>query len=379
MKANAAHDHTMRLIVAVLGMFVTTSAAPVDNPMARLSSYQPSYATKGHKHACTVNETQACPLEDMSLNSSTMVYPGGSTRCIFSRSSPYAFQVIPGVSKRKIVIYFQGGGTCWDQGSTTLRLCTTDAIPDSLVGLFDHANPSNPYAEYTVLNLLYCSGDAHAGNITRPYTDLFGGVVKQSGYYNTTAALDWLRANIGDAPLEDLVLGGCSSGSIGVQTWAGRILQEFQAERRAFIADSFAGVFPPSSQGPTIKGYGVCDTDLLPAEMQGLCKEEKITLQDYVEHTIKNNPDVTFTVEGEQHCYTNLPYLYTADTISKKGSNSELDQTRLVDWVGALPLTLGSGNLSTACHGPVEQNANATGAAYCDQKLAGRTAHARQH
>jgi len=419
-------------------------AVPLQNFMESLEAYLPTYKTpitspeianRNHsrRHAsCVLGPTQSCPLSNMSTIGSTLVFPGGSTRCIFSHSSDYSFQVFRGATDR-VLIYFQGGGTCWNRASTDLHLCATNADPEDEVGIFDRSNPANPYREHTILHVLYCSGDAHSGNITRPYTDILGKKVVQAGYNNTRAALDWLKINLGNSqlrPLNDLVVAGCSAGSIGVQTWAASIFRMFAAQKKAFLADSFAGVFPSNSMGVTIKSYGMCDLELIPASLKEACRNETLSMHDYVENTIASHPEVPFTfvqskedivqrgfyaaiaasfggnpylpvsefyqavntiweryakhqnfmsfsVEGCQHCYSNLPIFYTADTSSKDGSigqgNGDAKVEKLVKWVRQLHLLDYGGNISTACYGALQDPSNATGTSYCDSKLAGRT------
>jgi hypothetical protein len=52
--------------------------------------------------------------------------------------------VVPGDTD-KLLLFFQGGGACWDRASTDAKSCTSDAKPQDLVGLFDRANAENPY------------------------------------------------------------------------------------------------------------------------------------------------------------------------------------------------------------------------------------------
>jgi hypothetical protein len=61
---------------------------------------------------CNITTSEACNLASMPRDESTLVLPGGETRCIYADSTPYAFQVIPGDSE-KLLFYFQGGGACW--------------------------------------------------------------------------------------------------------------------------------------------------------------------------------------------------------------------------------------------------------------------------
>ena len=77
---------------------------------------------------------------------------------MYSTSTPYAFQVIPRASD-KVLVYFQGGGACWTKETTKLGLCTTDATPSELEGIFDGADKKNKYKDFTIVQALYCSGD----------------------------------------------------------------------------------------------------------------------------------------------------------------------------------------------------------------------------
>lgn len=42
---------------------------------------------------CSLSATETCSISKFQKDSTTLVLPGGSTRCIFSDSTPYAFQV----------------------------------------------------------------------------------------------------------------------------------------------------------------------------------------------------------------------------------------------------------------------------------------------
>lgn len=55
---------------------------------------------------CNLTETETCSLSSMPKDKTMLVLPGGETRCIYSDSTPYAFQVVPGDSD-KLVFYFQ--------------------------------------------------------------------------------------------------------------------------------------------------------------------------------------------------------------------------------------------------------------------------------
>jgi recombinational DNA repair protein RecR len=42
---------------------------------------------------CNVTSTEKCSISSMTRDQSTLVLPGGDTRCIYSTSTPFAFQV----------------------------------------------------------------------------------------------------------------------------------------------------------------------------------------------------------------------------------------------------------------------------------------------
>ena len=80
---------------------------------------------------------------------------GAGTGC--SHDSSYAFFVHPG-SERRLMIFFQGGGACWNsqncdvQGRSTFhpQIDSTDD-PNRLSGLFDLSSPRNPVRDYTIV------------------------------------------------------------------------------------------------------------------------------------------------------------------------------------------------------------------------------------
>mmetsp|Transcript_35828 Transcript_35828/g.60662 ORF Transcript_35828/g.60662 Transcript_35828/m.60662 type:complete len:476 (-) Transcript_35828:314-1741(-) len=237
--------------------------------------------------------TSSCPLSEMSTTESTQVFTGGNTRCIYEDSTPYSFQVLRG-DPSKMLFYFQGGGACWNEASTKLGLCSTDAKPASLSGMFNRDPSVNPdFYDWTLVHVLYCSGDVHVGNSTRDYTDSNGGSVVQVGALNAIAVLDWVTQQ-GLGELDQLLIAGCSAGSVGAQVQADWVLSHLPAKSAAVVPDSFTGLFPPGSQGPLIKDFGLCDSVLLDAwpDLQTKCAADELTLQDIVMNTLKAHPTV---------------------------------------------------------------------------------------
>jgi len=235
----------------------------------------------------------------MRMDESTMVYPGGKSRCLSNQKSEYAFQVVRKRNDR-LLLSFDGGGACWNKLSLDADACSKQSIwPYSLTGILSRSS-KNPFNDYTILHIQYCSGDLFSGNVTQPFTDKMGGLVHQVGYYNTRSAIDWAKANVAD-PLQSLVITGVSAGAIGTQVWASKLLREFSYTHASVMVDSYTGVFPAGFQGPVFKGLGVCGLDIIRPELQELCFQETITIDKVFEHTMEEFPQVTFAVINSKY------------------------------------------------------------------------------
>ena len=90
---------------------------------------------------------------------------------------------------------------------------------------------------------------------------------------------------------------GCSAGSIGAQIWSGTILNALKWKTAAVVPDSYAGVFPPGSQGPLIYGYGMCTVAplFLSDDLVEKCWNQELTFQDMMEEIIVSAPRVPFS------------------------------------------------------------------------------------
>jgi len=405
----------MKLWVLVLLLGATETSAIDDKAAtATIKTYLSRYSPRSHEQTETCNLSpsgEGCGLE--SLAGSTLVYPDAKTSgasCIFG--DPYGFQVIPG-SKSKLLFYFQGGGACWDKLSTEGGFCTTTAVPNSAIGVFDSSNKANPFADYTIIHALYCSGDVWAGNVTQSYKAR-GHKVTQVGTTNVLATIDYLKRQFSAgalAPtLDSFVIMGCSAGSIGTQLWADTLLSTFpQYKAAAVVPDSYAGIFPPDTMGPIMRSYNLCWSSvpgLLPANLQDSCEAGQLTLQAievekirstkvsvsfiqskvddvqmsfYVavgvsmgssETTItptqfyadvnsvfgKYNAEknfLTFLVDGPQHCFTDTNVMYTTTPLGPHSEGEGSKEPSLPTWLAGFPVGPGD-EAETECEGAIE-------------------------
>jgi len=275
----------MKLFIQLIALIGAVSASLKSEDIIRgeVSKYQVNTAKDlcRSNTCCTVSATESCSIKNFAKDVSTLVLPGGETRCITSTSTPFAFQVIPGDSD-KLLFYLQGGGACWDQNSLAAGLCTTDVGIQSAVGVFDRADTRNRFKSHTVVHVNYCSGDVHGGSVVTNYNDKDGVPAQQKGLVNAQATLDWVVGQVkaGNFPsvFTEVVVMGCSAGSIGAQLWGKPVLAALPHKYGAVVADSYAGVFSPGSMGPLIKQYGLCASGFVPSSLLDQCNAGTLTL-----------------------------------------------------------------------------------------------------
>jgi Pectinacetylesterase len=147
------------------------------------------------------------------------VVPGGDCQC--SDGSQFSFSVRE-VNPDKVVLFLEEGGVCFSAETCApdndLYNTTITEGPDS-EGIFDFADDRNPFADYSVVYVPYCSGDAFIGNATTEYEP--GVTIHHNGYANGSAALDHLAATFPDAT--DVVVMGESAGSVATPLYAGLV------------------------------------------------------------------------------------------------------------------------------------------------------------
>jgi Pectinacetylesterase len=170
------------------------------------------------------------------------VVPGGDCQC--SDGSQFSFWVRK-ANPKKVVFYLAGGGACFsaktcapgsDLYKTKIR---SDDGPVGQAGVFDFADKRNPFADYSVVYVPYCTGDVHIGNTTTTYAP--GLTVRHKGYVNATAALDHLATAFRDA--RRVVVMGESAGSVAAPLYAGLVSDRLPRARITVLADG-SGSYP---------------------------------------------------------------------------------------------------------------------------------------
>ncbi len=205
--------------------------------------------------------------------SGTTRYLGRDLRPRCMDGSPYHFFVKRG-SVNKLLMYYQGGGACWDASTCSFPLCDANVSPSgggsllgadnptfAPVGFFDLGNPQNPFRDWHVVFVSYCSCDLHFGDATRAYPRL----VEHRGFENSRIAEKWAREHFVDP--EVVFVAGSSSGSYGARFNAPLHHDVWPASRFLVLADAGTGVTTPRATLDSADSWNLRAT--LPAGIPG--------------------------------------------------------------------------------------------------------------
>lgn len=248
-------------------------------------------------HCYEEESNTRCSLDELRIGSKSSMYvvPDLNTGAKCIDGSEYKYQVFPGDTD-KLLVYFQGGGGCWTVMTTTIGTCRpTAGHPANRTGIFDRFNPKNPYKDYTILQILYCSGCLHVGNSERPYTRAFSDKkIEQRGSINTDTALKWMERQ--NFQLDKLVISGSSAGSLATQFYAGHLLRTVKYRSATVLMDSFSNV-APAVESTLFLNMGLCtNTRIFDGKptLLSKCKAGTLTSNEIFRDTISSFPQVSF-------------------------------------------------------------------------------------
>lgn len=175
---------------------------------------------------------------------------------VCARGTPYSFFSHVG-DPDKLMVYFQGGGACWDASTCQPSGTFDDSVEPNDIsfygGIFDFTDSDNPVVDYSIVVIPYCTGDVHTGAVEREFS--VGGeefTIAFNGFANTQAVLDWTYEQY-DAPSE-LVITGSSAGAYGAIFNAPYVLVHYPDARALVLGDAGVGVFPAEWDGLTLWG-----------------------------------------------------------------------------------------------------------------------------
>lgn len=184
-----------------------------------------------------------------------------------------------------LLIYLEGGGACWDFNTCSKgfarplkrELPTTDWNQGS--GIQNQADSHNPFRNFSVVDIPYCTGDVFGGRSTQEYQP--GYQIRHAGFENAQLSMELARVFFGSP--EKVVLLGSSAGAIGVGFHFRTLERTFPASRRYVISDAGTPFKPPyvreENYKKLIQTWNAKDT--LPTFSDGTAVEHFGSLLEY--------------------------------------------------------------------------------------------------
>lgn len=174
--------------------------------------------------------------------------------------------------KDKLVVFFNGGGACWDDATcvTSLVIGARPTYNSSIHqansplvrsgGIFDDNNKKNPFKKWSKVFIPYCTGDVHIGSNTVIYNDNDGSLtgnpgasipIKHHGFDNFLAVREWIKEHFSakkrkgrkkSKKLKQLVVAGSSAGGYGATFNFPYLQDAFPSIKAVLISDGAIGV-----------------------------------------------------------------------------------------------------------------------------------------
>ena len=184
----------------------------------------------------------------------------------------FHFYFQPGKKKDKVIVFFNGGGACWDDATCVSSLARGARAsynptvlqqnnPVGAGGIFDDTNNDNAFRDWTKVFIPYCTGDIHVGSNDVTYFDVDGYLtgypgapipVHHRGFDNFLAVLDWMKGQLPDGQthaknrVTRLLVTGSSAGAYGATLNFPYVKNAFPKADATLLSDGGAAVI---SQG----------------------------------------------------------------------------------------------------------------------------------
>ena len=179
---------------------------------------------------------------------------------------------VKGGKKNNLVVFFDGGGACWDCMNCIFAPTYTQYQNEELSmfsddmagrGIFDQTRKDNPFKDWGFVFIPYCTGDLFWGANDHPYfagTNPLTGLpifatIKHRGFVNFQAVLDYLEKNT-NYPGKIFVTGS-SAGSYGATMAFPYIKEAFPWSNVHLLGDAGNGVLGGTFQTDGIYNWNV--------------------------------------------------------------------------------------------------------------------------
>lgn len=183
---------------------------------------------------------------------------------------------VKGGTVNNLVIFFDGGGACWDSNNClyyptyTMEVTETVDLLSGAGGIFDLRNPTNPnpFKDWSFVFIPYCTGDIHVGSSDHEYPGPSGQniTIHHRGFDNFLVVLKWITKNFKQP--HNIFVTGTSAGGYGAIFGFPHIKEAFPRSSVYVLGDAANGVL-----GEDFKTRGIYNWNIqLPEWIPGFKK-----------------------------------------------------------------------------------------------------------
>ena len=178
----------------------------------------------------------------------------------------------------KLMVFFMGGGACWNITNCSYNHTYSEDLFESVMllglvsagaaggrgvgGFLDTANPDNPFRDWTIVYVPYCTGDLNAGQADYTYPDTYNTVnpapvqIRHRGAVNTALVVQWMEENITpNASVTKLFVTGLSAGSYASLLAFPSIREAFSGGTAYYLGDAGVGYAGVDADAHTFTWY----------------------------------------------------------------------------------------------------------------------------
>lgn len=178
--------------------------------------------------------------------------------CRDGSASGVGVRAVPGSTK--LLFLMQGGGACLDPGSCETNPSKFDETDFNNLfafignaGVFDQSRTNNPFADWNIVFIPYCTGDVHSGSNPNGFVPGVEGVQRFVGYQNLQTYLGRLGDRLERA--DRVVLSGVSAGGFGTIGTYGLFAEAFAPTPVDVLDDSGPLLRDDAAYSPELQSF----------------------------------------------------------------------------------------------------------------------------
>jgi pectinacetylesterase len=239
------------------------------------------------------------PITDLPTETWTWVaFP--DAKCRDASSTGIGVSLNP--ASKKLMIFMEGGGSCFDvtscgtnashfgEADFSARAVSSADYLGLNVGILDRTKAANPVKDWSYVYIPYCTGDSHMGNNVATVAGV--GVQQFMGYVDMGQYLDRIVPTF--ASVTQVLLTGLSAGGLGAAANYHQTARAFGSTPVDLIDDSGPFLESPYGAIPTATWtlFGLDAT--VGADCGSHCPNPGSFGVDYAKYLVASYPDATF-------------------------------------------------------------------------------------